>query len=233
MNERMTNDALSEDVRKGASSPACEPVSSSEKTEVLGNSASSESPVASAESAVSGAASKIAAASPRGLLRGARGHSVVVFSFVAIVWLAFDMLTKAFFNTFEVGELIGGPYLGLFEFRLVHNTGAAWGMFGDSTFALGVLSVVVCAMLIAFLLLVDPPLNSVCTVGLALVFAGGVGNAIDRFSQAYVVDFINATFIDFPVFNIADIGVTCGFALLFVGFFIAERASSACDEERS
>ena len=53
--------------------------------------------------------------------------------------------------------------------------------------------------------------------------SGGLGNAIDRFSQLYVVDFIDFTFIDFPVFNVADIGVTCGFVLLVIGYLLATR----------
>ena len=46
--------------------------------------------------------------------------------------------------------------------------------------------------------------------------AGGLGNAYDRFFTGYVVDFINVTFMDFPVFNVADIGVTCGIVAFFV-----------------
>lgn len=231
MSERLTGDMPGGGVREGAPSPA-------------------HAEACAAQPAADGAAPRAAArdvgptvepAAGRAVARdvgptstrGARVRSAALFAGVAVAWLAFDMLTKAFFNAFEVGELIGGPYLGLFEFRLVHNTGAAWGMFGDSTFALGVLSVAVCAMLVAFLLLSDPPLDAVQAIGLALVFAGGVGNAIDRFSQSYVVDFINATFIDFPVFNIADIGVTCGFVVFFVGFLVAERTRARRARERS
>ncbi len=54
-------------------------------------------------------------------------------------------------------------------------------------------------------------------VGVALVVAGGLGNALDRFTLGYVVDFIEPTFIDFPVFNVADIGVTCGFVIFLIG----------------
>ena len=49
---------------------------------------------------------------------------------------------------------------------------------------------------------------------IGIVVAGGIGNAIDRFVTGYVVDFICFDFIDFPVFNIADIGVTCGVLIL-------------------
>ena len=146
-----------------------------------------------------------------------RRRNLLIFAFVALIWLVADMATKADFNTFDVGEVIAGPFLGLFQFRLVHNTGAAWGMFSDSTFALGVMSVLVCAVLGAYLLYIAKRANVMEVAGIALVFAGGLGNAIDRFTLGYVVDFIDTTFIDFPTFNVADIGVTCGFVLFFAG----------------
>ena len=42
--------------------------------------------------------------------------------------------------------------------------------------------------------------------------------------QGYVVDFIEFSFFDFPVFNVADIGVTCGFALLVISMLVMMRA---------
>ena len=60
-------------------------------------------------------------------------------------------------------------------------------------------------------------------IGLGLVIGGGIGNAIDRFALGYVVDFIDLSFMDFPVFNIADIGVTCGLALFLIGWIVRER----------
>ena len=49
---------------------------------------------------------------------------------------------------------------------------------------------------------------------MAMVIGGGIGNMIDRLAQGFVVDMID--FRVFPVFNVADIAVTCGCALLFV-----------------
>ena len=48
---------------------------------------------------------------------------------------------------------------------------------------------------------------NVCAV---FILAGGAGNLIDRFAQGYVVDYIKTLFIDFPVFNFADILVVVG-----------------------
>ncbi|MEB1813859.1 signal peptidase II [Adlercreutzia mucosicola] len=156
--------------------------------------------------------------------RSLRGRNGIIFALVAVAWLAIDIATKADFNSYQLGQVIAGPFLGLFQFRLVHNTGAAWGMFGDSTFALGVMSLVVCTALAVYLLAIARRANVAEVVGIALVFAGGLGNALDRFTLGYVVDFIDTTFIDFPTFNVADIGVTCGFVLFFLGMLWASRA---------
>ena len=122
----------------------------------------------------------------------------------------------------------------------MHNTGAAWGMFGDSTFALGVVSVIVCIAVVLVFLFYERAFGhratALETCALSLIAAGGIGNAIDRFVNGFVVDFIDLTFMDFPVFNIADIGVTCGFVLLVIGYLLATRPPSrkettpSCDE---
>lgn len=152
-----------------------------------------------------------------------RRRNLCVFAAVVLLWLAADIATKAVCNGYGLGEVIAGPFLGLVQFRLAHNTGAAWGMFGDSTFALGVMSLLVCAALTAYLIATARRANLVEVVGIALVVAGGLGNALDRFTLGYVVDFIDTTFIEFPTFNVADIGVTCGFVLFFAGMLWGMR----------
>ena len=62
----------------------------------------------------------------------------VLFVVLAAAWVALDAFTKAQFHGGVVGRVVFGPVLGLFDFRLIHNTGGAWGIFSDSTFALGV-----------------------------------------------------------------------------------------------
>lgn len=152
-----------------------------------------------------------------------RRRNAALFVVLVLVWFSLDMATKAYFNEFEVGQVVAGPFLGLVQFRLAHNTGAAWGMFGDSTFALGVLSTVVCVALTVYLFVVAKRATVAETVGLGLIVAGGLGNAVDRFTLGYVVDFIDTVFIDFPTFNVADIGVTCGFVIFFIGLFWSTR----------
>ena len=157
-----------------------------------------------------------------------RGRNAAVLGGVGAAWLVLDMLTKSWFTAnYAVGEASAGSILGLVRFHLVHNTGAAWGMFGDSTFALGIMSLVVCAVLAGYLIALSPRATLTEAIGVALVVAGGLGNAVDRFTLGYVVDFIEPVFIDFPVFNVADIGVTCGFVIFIIGLLLRERRMGA------
>ncbi|WP_283171338.1 signal peptidase II [Curtanaerobium respiraculi] len=151
--------------------------------------------------------------------------AIALFGAVALLWFLADRATKAAVDVVRPGTLLVPDVLGLFEFRLVHNTGAAWGMFGGSTVALGVFSLVMCAAIVWFLFALERGGTALEGIGLALAFSGGMGNAVDRFAQGYVTDFINCTFIDFPVFNVADIGVTCGIALFFIAWIAADRGS--------
>ena len=146
---------------------------------------------------------------------------LAAFFAIVIVWVLLDQLSKGYFTKMEPGGIIAGPFAGVFDIRLVHNTGGAWGIFSDNTMALGVFSLIVCAVMFAYFIWAREELNVLQFIGLALIVAGGIGNAIDRFSQGFVTDFIEFSFFDFPVFNVADIGVTCGFALLVIGFVVA------------
>jgi len=64
---------------------------------------------------------------------------------------------------------------------------------------------------------------------LALVLAGGVGNLIDRIRCGYVVDFIELQFIDFAIFNAADIFITSGAVLLFIVLLLGGERNARMD----
>jgi len=159
-----------------------------------------------------------------------RTRNIALFVLIVPLWLIFDRLTKGYFsNNYELGEIISDPIMGLFRFHLAHNTGAAWGIFSDSTFALAVVSTIVCVLVFGFFLFSSKTLSIAESIGLALILSGGIGNAIDRFTNGYVVDFIEFTFIDFPIFNIADMGVVCGFILLLLGLIVSFTRNDKTD----
>ena len=103
--------------------------------------------------------------------------------------------------------------LGLFSVTYVKNEGAAFSIMSGRVSALSVVSVLFCVGVVAYWIWKKPKNKLLCT-SLALMFSGALGNAIDRIFRDFVVDFINAEFISFPVFNIADMAIVIGAALL-------------------
>lgn len=166
-----------------------------------------------------------ARAARKGSPRSVRARRFSLFIPIAVLWIVFDQATKAYFDgAYFPGQVIGEPILGIFRFHLVYNTGGAWSIFSGATWALGAFSLIVCIALTAYLFFTARESAPGEAVGLALVVAGGIGNAIDRFALGHVIDFIEPVFIEFPVFNVADIGVTCGFVIFFVSLFLRDRA---------
>ena len=130
--------------------------------------------------------------------------------------------------TMYVGESI--PLLqGVFHFTYVQNTGAAFSMFeGMSTF----LTLIPLAALIAAVWYMEKHLEEHVTflLSMILIISGGLGNLIDRVWKGYVTDLFDFCLIDFPVFNIADIGICVGCFFLVVYIFFFDKESEKKDE---
>lgn len=98
---------------------------------------------------------------------------------------------------------------GIFELCYVQNTGAAFSLLGAHTWLLAIISALASAALLG-LMLSGYFRHRAGQLALSLVLGGAVGNLIDRVMLGYVVDMFSLEFIDFAIFNIADIGVTLG-----------------------
>lgn len=153
----------------------------------------------------------------------------IIFCIVVVLWFLFDRVTKFFVTEYSIDTLASPRIDGVIELSLVHNHGAAWGSFSGMVGALVVVTAILCLVIAFYALLASSEASLLEMVGLALVFAGGVGNLVDRIVNGYVIDFITPLFIDFPTFNIADIGITCGIVCVIVAFiikFFAMRANA-------
>lgn len=115
---------------------------------------------------------------------------------------------------------------GVLHFHYLENHGAAFGMLQNQKLFFIFMAVTILA-LIAFVLIKTPDNRKYVPmhICLVLVSSGAVGNMIDRINLGYVVDFIYFILIDFPIFNVADIYVTVGTALLivFILFYYKEE----------
>ncbi len=120
---------------------------------------------------------------------------------------------------------------GLFHITYVQNTGAAFSSLEGQTWLFVLVFAVFAALLIWEFSKKRMPFLPFERWCIAFVFAGGLGNMIDRIRTGYVVDMIALDFMNFPVFNVADCFITCGCIALMVsliffnkGFWKDEKA---------
>lgn len=96
----------------------------------------------------------------------------------------------------------------------IKNDGAAWSSFSGEQWFFLVLTPIV--LVVALWFLWKKMAQNWYFIGLTLIIAGALGNFIDRIRQGFVVDMFQTEFINFPIFNIADILLSVGFVLLFI-----------------
>lgn len=112
------------------------------------------------------------------------------------------------------------------NFTYVENSGVAFGINSNGRVTNIIISIIVMAVVIRFMLNQKEMMNKFTSISLSLILAGGFGNLIDRIFRGTVIDFIDISPIfNFPTFNIADILVVVGwisFALSMAIYTIKE-----------
>ena len=131
-----------------------------------------------------------------------------------------DQFTK-YFMVNNYNNLINKEFI-LFRLDFVKNYGAAFNLFSGNRIFLSCISIIFAFLLTYFILRKDT-LNILELFSYNFILAGTIGNGIDRFLKGFVIDFINLNFINFPVFNIADISINIGFIFLLYNIFKNNR----------
>lgn len=104
---------------------------------------------------------------------------------------------------------------GVFGLNYVLNTGSAWSMFSGKTDMLIIITSIA-LLIMSYFLFLKPLKNKFELLCFLLIFAGGVGNLIDRIAAGKVIDYLEFLFIEFPIFNFADILVCFGVGMYAV-----------------
>lgn len=130
---------------------------------------------------------------------------------------AFDQLTKymitSSFELYESKMVIQN----ILSFTYIRNTGVAWGMFqGKRIIFLVLTAVVLLFCFYIFANIAEQKKYRLLRIALIVLVSGAVGNMIDRIKLGYVVDFFCVEFIDFPIFNVADIFVVVSMIGIFL-----------------
>lgn len=147
---------------------------------------------------------------------------LTVFADVVSKYLTLQLLIPA------GGEVEVIPYV--LNFCYVENRGAAFGILKDHRWVFMSVSVILIVLLVIMLKNTNIT-HKLFLTSVAMILGGGIGNMIDRIFVGYVVDFLKVTFIDFPVFNIADSAVVVGTVLLAVYFIFFDKPTNKQGEE--
>ena len=131
-----------------------------------------------------------------------------------------DQFTK-YLMFYNYNKFLNKDFL-LFRLDFVKNYGAAFNIFSGNRIFLSCISIIF-SILLTYLILRKNSLNSIDLYSYSFILGGTIGNGMDRILRGFVIDFINLNFINFPVFNIADISINIGFIFLLYNIFKNKR----------
>lgn len=108
-----------------------------------------------------------------------------------------------------------------FYLTYAHNYGGAWSIFENNTLAITIISFIV-ILGISYYVFKNKVTRKIEIIGYSLLLGGAIGNLIDRIIYGYVIDFLDFYILgyDFPIFNIADIGIVVGIIFLLISMIL-------------
>ena len=136
------------------------------------------------------------------------------FILLSLLIILSDQFTKNIITRYHK-ELLNNDLI-LFSIDYVKNYGAAFNLFNGNRMFLSIVSTIVSVILIYFIL-IKKNITNLDLLSYGFILGGTFGNGIDRLTKGYVIDFINLNFINFPVFNIADISINIGLIFIIYG----------------
>ncbi len=145
------------------------------------------------------------------------------YALLAAAVVVLDQVTK-YLTVIYIPLYESIPFLpGLLQLTYVRNTGAAFSSFEGQQWLFALVFVVFTGI-IAYEYFKKPmPFSKWERWCIAAIYGGGLGNMIDRVRLGYVVDMIETTFIEFPVFNVADCFITCGCILMMISLIFFNK----------
>lgn len=145
--------------------------------------------------------------------------------FILIASIALDLGSKHFMSGWlKFGD--SKPVIpGFFQFTLVHNRGAAFGVGSGWSTPIFLLFSVVALIVVLYLFWSLKPNEKLTAIGLSMILGGAFGNIFDRIRMGYVVDFLDVYVKNhhWPVFNIADSLITVGAVLMGIEMLVLSK----------
>jgi len=134
---------------------------------------------------------------------------------IILIFCSLDQFSKIYIHL-NLNNLLNKD-LFIFTIDFVRNYGAAFNILSGNRLFLSFISVISTIILSYFIFIRENKIIN--KYGLSLILAGSIGNGIDRILNGYVIDFIKIKYINFPVFNTADIVINIGAFILIISYF--------------
>lgn len=145
-----------------------------------------------------------------------------LYFILTTILVTVDQITKYLtvqnIGLYEVKEVIPN----FLSFTYIQNSGAAWSLLEGKMWFFYIITIIVIAFLLYYLY-TEGRKDKILGIILSIVLSGTIGNFIDRLIFQYVVDMIRLEFINFPIFNVADMLLTIGVAALLIYSIYEER----------
>lgn len=145
------------------------------------------------------------------------------FFFITIILILIDQISK-YLIVLNKDILPKTIINNILSFSYCENRGIAFGIFSGHVQLFSIITGIAVSLIIIAICINYKKISKLCTYGISLLLAGGIGNFIDRTFKGYVIDFIDfRKLINFPIFNFADICVVFGVIIIGIYFIISIR----------
>ena len=151
---------------------------------------------------------------------------------VSLTVLFIDIISKLLISHFMIVNESIDVINNFLYLTYVKNDGVAFSLLGGNR----VFIIIMCLIILGFIIyyIGNNKINLLDSIGFGLVIGGALGNLIDRVIYGYVIDFIDIYLFDYnyPIFNIADMGVVIGVIIILISSFMKERSVKNGDNRR-
>lgn len=136
---------------------------------------------------------------------------------LAFFLVSIDFISKMLVEKYLKNRIGINIIKNVLGFRYIENTGAAFGILKNQRFFFIAITIVALFLIGYYFFALKQ--NQINKTALVFVFAGTLGNFLDRIFKGYVIDFIDIMPIDFPIFNFADVFLVSGLFIIGLDFF--------------
>jgi len=148
------------------------------------------------------------------------GKKRLNFILISIFIFLLDQFSKYLISK-DIFNIINKEFF-LFTISYIKNYGAAFNIFSGNRIFLSLVSCIFSSIII-YLIIRKKETKIIDLFSYTFILGGTVGNGFDRIFKGYVIDFINLNFINFPVFNFADLSINIGFILILYNLITTKK----------